>query len=343
MKARLSKYGFSRPFRLEHDLDRQDKLTTWIEYLGYEHRFYDRAASFVTRSQRRHDDAWRKLMNSNILRPGETYDVICNIDTTFQHANEEEKAENAVASAIAASSSSERALCEPHGTVNNLPMQDLADQSLLKIAIKRHESIKKHNDAVTTFLQTIRRHRCEKDAADRYSLLLRWILQQFPSIELEQSSLNAKAVSHRRASSRNLKRARVQSPDNAQEPRKCRRTEGERQCVPARRLPAVSPSLRRQDLRRKKYDLADNERPSRRLKYSSREGLATNSTPSAFSPVMLPLIPDTRATREQDVGLSPVDRPSGLLKHLRRSARIAERAKKTNGYTQAGDLHPTEV
>lgn len=47
--TRLTKYGFTRPFQLEHNLDRQDKLTTWIEYLGYEHWFYDQAASFVKR------------------------------------------------------------------------------------------------------------------------------------------------------------------------------------------------------------------------------------------------------------------------------------------------------
>lgn len=121
-------------------------------------------------------------------------------------------------------------------------MQVAVNRSTPRMAIKRHESIRKHNDAVTTFLPATRRHRCGKEAADRYSLLLRWMLQQVPSVALEQSSLNsAKVAINQRDSSRGLERAHSQPPDDAQEFRKCRRIAAERQRIPSHELPAVSP------------------------------------------------------------------------------------------------------
>lgn len=76
MKARLTKYAFNRPFQLEKDLDRQDKLATWIEYLGYEYYYYDEAMSMVKRMQPQFDAAWQKLVDSNCVRPEDTYDGI---------------------------------------------------------------------------------------------------------------------------------------------------------------------------------------------------------------------------------------------------------------------------
>ncbi|KXT07614.1 hypothetical protein AC578_10167 [Pseudocercospora eumusae] len=166
MKARLSKYGFTRPFQLKKDLGRQDKLTTWIEYLGYE--YY-----------------------TSFLRPRETYDVISNIDTTFQRANERERAERAVQSAIAAISLTKRAITKSYSSVIKLRRQLIAEQATLKAAKESHASIRMRNDAVTDFLQSIRRYRCKKDEVDRFSLLLRWIEQQIPSIKLELTSLNS--------------------------------------------------------------------------------------------------------------------------------------------------------
>ncbi|KAF2211410.1 hypothetical protein CERZMDRAFT_85569 [Cercospora zeae-maydis SCOH1-5] len=95
MAARLIKYGIDRPFRLAQDLNQQDQLSTWIEYLGYEHYFYDRAATYVSRSQQEHDRAWEKLVSLGVLRPEETYEVLCDVETGFQHEKERHQAKQA--------------------------------------------------------------------------------------------------------------------------------------------------------------------------------------------------------------------------------------------------------
>ncbi|TKA61115.1 hypothetical protein B0A55_13382, partial [Friedmanniomyces simplex] len=102
IKKRLSKYGFTRPFELESDVSRQDSITTWIEYLAYEHWFYDQHASYIKRFQREHDEAWKKLVDSGVLRPGESYDIVCDIESVFKDAAENEQAKRAVQSTTAA-------------------------------------------------------------------------------------------------------------------------------------------------------------------------------------------------------------------------------------------------
>lgn len=58
-------------------------------------------------------------------------------------------------------------------------------------AKERYDTIRLRNDTIAAFLPRIRGYRCEKDEANRYSCLLRWIEKQIPSIESELSSLNS--------------------------------------------------------------------------------------------------------------------------------------------------------
>ncbi|KAK5201832.1 hypothetical protein LTR16_001297, partial [Cryomyces antarcticus] len=60
-----------------------------------------------------------------------------------------------------------------------------AAQSQLGAAIKSLESIKRRNDLISEFHQKTRSSQIAKHAAERRSILLRWILQHVPLIELE--------------------------------------------------------------------------------------------------------------------------------------------------------------
>ena len=66
------------------------------------------------------------------------------------------------------------------------PRQQLAAaQSKLDAAIKSLESIKRLNSLVGEFKKRTKNYRIAKKNAERRSILLRWILQQVPLIELE--------------------------------------------------------------------------------------------------------------------------------------------------------------
>lgn len=297
MKARLTKYGFTRPFQLDRDLDRQDRLTTWIEYLGYEYYSYDRAASFVKRFQRQHDEAWEQLVDSNVLEPNETYEVICIIETTFRHANEEERAEKAAQLATSAVSSTEKAMAKSKALGKTLRKRLLADHCTLRAAKERHETIRARNNAITAFRQKIRRYRCEKGC------LLRGIEQQLPSIELELSSLNSTEDDlDRRDSRRRLnKRARSQETNEMQYSPEHMNAEGNRQSVSARRTTTISPSPSR-EIQRNRHSSIDDGPSPKRLKTQSRSYLADCSRSEEFASVTSALVLDTRTTWELKAG-----------------------------------------
>ena len=109
VKQGLAEHGFTRSFQLDEDPERQDKLTTWIEYLDYEYWWYDKDMRFVKRHQLRYDEAWKKLVDSKVLRPFETEEFVWNIDSSFQHASERDRAEKAVESAKSAVMSAQKA------------------------------------------------------------------------------------------------------------------------------------------------------------------------------------------------------------------------------------------
>lgn len=319
----LSKYGFTRPFQLERNLDRQDKLTTWIEYLGYEYRSYDYAASFVKRYQRRHDKGWKKLVDSNLLRPEDTYDAICNIDTAFRRSSERERAKEAVKLATTAVSSTERIIATSHSSTTELRQRLLAEQATLNAARESHESIKARNDAITDFLYPIREWRCQKDKAHRYSALLRWIVRQIPTIELE-----------------------LNSPDNAEnDPDRIQRLPetiegqhsqeyvgthavGDKQSDSVQGAPSISSSLIPQSHKRRRNSF-NNEPVPKRHKASPEEIVATSSAPKASSSVTARPATETRTTPGLETSKAPSGDSSRPLKPLRRSARIAQLATET--------------
>ncbi|KAK4097009.1 hypothetical protein N658DRAFT_489536 [Parathielavia hyrcaniae] len=83
-KRRLARHGFTRTFQLDKDPAQQDKLTTWIEYLNYEYSWHDRYERSIERLQPKCDEAWEKLVDSGVLRPGETYESVRTVEAAFR-------------------------------------------------------------------------------------------------------------------------------------------------------------------------------------------------------------------------------------------------------------------
>jgi hypothetical protein len=188
VKGGLAEHGFTQCFQLEEDPARQDKLTMWIEFLDYEYWWYDKDMRFVKRQQPRYDEAWKKLVDSKVLRPFETEEFICNIKSAFQRATEEDQAEKAVESAKSAVMSAQKAITDLERSClsEQEPRQRLAAaKSKLDAAVKLLESIKGRNDLVSEFHEKTKSYQIAKGNAERCSILLRWILQQLPLIELE--------------------------------------------------------------------------------------------------------------------------------------------------------------
>jgi hypothetical protein len=91
----------TQKFQLDADADRQHKLTTCNEFLGYEHWCYDQFATWK-KKERWYQKAWMNFVGSGVLRPLEADHSIRTFDAALQAMAETERAERAVQSAKAA-------------------------------------------------------------------------------------------------------------------------------------------------------------------------------------------------------------------------------------------------
>ena len=353
LKERLARHGFTRTFQLDGDAARQDKLPTWIEYLGYEYWWYDRYTNFAKHRQQQHDEAWRKLIDSKVLKPEETEEDIWDDDSKYRDASESTRAENAVRSAMSAVSSAEKAISKSQRSrisLQELRQRLVAAQSMLEAAKKRHESVKRRNGFITAFIQQTKDYRIAKDDAEHHSILLRWMLQQVCLIELE---LNQPNVARNDSNQRNgrSKRRGPEEPNEEQRSQKQRHDESERRSISNREERTISTSQGAKK-RKHSYDTIDNGRPSKRRKNIGRSPSLSN--PSGLTTSTERRLDVTKATtrvanQTQEVkgskaGGRPdihetttrmaskvrdskvsLDQSSRICKPLRRSSRIAER------------------
>jgi hypothetical protein len=320
LRERLARHGFTRPFQLDEDAARQDKITTWIEYLGYEYWWYNRYTGFVSSDQTRHDKAWDKLVDAKVLRPGETEEVICDIDTAFRDSSEEKRAGRAVQSAMSAVVSAEITMSKWQRSKLSpevLQARLLAARSKLEMAQKEHESLKRRSDCITEFIQGTRRYQIAKDDAKRHELLLRWMLQQVPLIERELNPPN-KYGSDKKAGTNMLKRKRLDELDENQQFQTQEGHEGASSSISDQIAPTAAnsqPGKRRDQpsskRRRRITPLPHNAVPNAVDAHSSTETFKISKT-----------APKTESRPQA------MDGPG-----LRRSSRIAERAKRLNATT----------
>ncbi|KAE9961328.1 hypothetical protein BLS_002497 [Venturia inaequalis] len=187
-KERLQRHGFTRIFQLDLDLSQQDKLTTWIEYLNYEYLRYEDFSTKVRRGHRHDNKAWKKLVDSVALRPEETKEFLCSVDCGWQQAAERERAEEHMKAVRRVVVSVEQVIATPRQSrVSSQALQQrlLAAQLKLRGAEEEFWRIKGRNDCVSEYILSTKNYRIAKENAERHPILLRWMLQQIPLIELE--------------------------------------------------------------------------------------------------------------------------------------------------------------
>jgi len=191
---RMNGYGLSHPFRLKKDLKQQDKLTTWIEYLGYEFWSYHEDASYAKRFQRHHDVAWKKLLDSDVLRPGETCKTLSVFERMVKDAGEERRAKVTMESAAAAANVARKGNATSFSGYEGVSEADQKHLPRVQAAYTQakatYELFKRRGDAITEFIQDIHTqiyHIVQSDS-ERHMLLLNWIQQQIPFVETEMKS-----------------------------------------------------------------------------------------------------------------------------------------------------------
>lgn len=177
----LVKNTSTSSFELNQDPERQDKLATWIEYLSYECTIYDQHARYK-HSEPRYIKALKKLQDSRILRPHETVEFISSIEYRWQEENEGKQAAQAMESAEKALLSAQKATAKPWSAAR----QQLAvAQSELVSAKRRLDSFERRSELIEQFIVDTAKYRKAKREAERQTMLLQWVREQIPLIEVE--------------------------------------------------------------------------------------------------------------------------------------------------------------
>ena len=297
LKERLAKHGFTRTFQLEEDAARQDKMTTWIEYLGYEYWWYDRYAGTARDLQKRRDNAWKKLVDSGVLRLGETEEVLRDDNVSVRDEQEKERAERAVQSAMSAVSSAETAMAKLHMSrlsPQTLQQQLSAARSRLEMVQEEYKSLDRRSCCITEFYHRVGGYRVAKRNAERHEVLLRWMLQQVPLIEGELNAPN-ESGSNKSGGRNMLKRSRSEELDEGRH---------------AAAVTSPEPLSKR----------------ARRTATSSRKAVSNSANPiSSTRTLEVSIAPKTDSKPEGVKGSASSDRVPRIWKPLRRSPRIAER------------------
>ncbi|KAK1242501.1 hypothetical protein MKX08_005313 [Trichoderma sp. CBMAI-0020] len=195
VKRRLARHGFTRPLELDEDPKKQDKLTTWIEYLNYEYWWLDKHTSDMERLEPEHDKLWQEFVDKKILRPHETKEFVRTIASPMERANERERAQKAVEGA---ESEAKRTYALTQNDPNRSSIPKATRISMLKhgtenlLAAKRRlEQIRSRNDRITQFIRATFDYAGAKRDADRHRALVQWGLDQVPLVEAEMNPSKA--------------------------------------------------------------------------------------------------------------------------------------------------------
>ena len=196
LRALLAQYDFTRPFQLQDDSAKQDALTTWIEYLGFVCAAHYRFTRVIQHHQPTHDEGWKALMDSGVLKPFETREYLEDLKSASRHESEADQALQAVQLAQSAVKAVLRIASDDSSDSQQAHALVLATaQSRLDAALVRQESVKRRNDLVEKFLLSVRSHSIAQTGARRQSILRQWVLQQLPLVEAEMKEAKGAGVS----------------------------------------------------------------------------------------------------------------------------------------------------
>ncbi|KAL1855291.1 hypothetical protein VTK73DRAFT_8584 [Phialemonium thermophilum] len=174
-RRRLAQHGFTRPFQFHEDPKQQDERSTWIEYLYFETWWYDTIVLTIRRLRPTAYQAWRKLVDSKVLRPHETP---LSLRTMKRACRDQAMIDQARA-----------ALDKAEQTVRSLRLT-MSDPQRLQEATRKWElakcqveSCKKRSDSLRNFFQSTKNFDLASKDLHCHRPLLSWILKQLDVIE----------------------------------------------------------------------------------------------------------------------------------------------------------------
>ncbi|KAF5128416.1 hypothetical protein E5D57_009355 [Metarhizium anisopliae] len=216
MKARLAKHGFTRTFYLAEDPKQQEKLTTWIEYLGFEYWWLDRYAASIERLKPKHDEAWEELKRKGMVKNDETPEFVRTDASGTRCQREEDYARKAVQDAESeAKSVYQKTQKDPNRL--SIPKQRRIEMVVkarkrLLAAQEALDFTKRRSDSLIDFVRGTFDYDDAREDVLNQTNLLEWAVAEAHAIEAELTVATLKRPSQkkRKASSQDVSTAKRQ-------------------------------------------------------------------------------------------------------------------------------------
>lgn len=188
LQDRLARHEFTRSFYLEEELNRQNNLATWVEFLNYKYQHYEKATKYLERQQEQHDKAWKKVVDSKILS-FDTEERVWDRYWWLPLEHEYYEAKDNMRLALATVDLAEKSLQQVQGVhaKDSLQLEQELSAAKNKLAVTTEifEPHKRRLEILNEFWHGRRRYKRTRDRAGRLVIQLRWMLQQVSLIELE--------------------------------------------------------------------------------------------------------------------------------------------------------------
>lgn len=314
LKDRLRRIGFERSFRLDEEPDRQDKLTNWAEFLNYEYWKYEKDADTIKRLQPLFDEAWKRLVDSKLLRSFETAEYVGGYTHGIQVISERSQARKAVESAKSTVQPAKKSFQQvPSASLSRGPFYQKKQklplaQSELAVAEMTLDTINRRISMVDNFHRQTSEYRSAKDRANSLGILLRWIQQQVSLVELKSNPEKVAENDSSRENGARRKRKRSRANDlNEERVSKRRRHDSDSNLVSDSRTRASTVQGRERQLKRSYHDSADGGQASKRPRYNGQtRNLSSHKTsdPADQTSIGEPL--SIQSATPQDSGASAI-------------------------------------
>ena len=188
-KQRLLRHNFTGPIQFDKDPKKQNKLTTWIEYLEYECWWLDRYIHSIENCRPDYDKAWQELVDLKVLKPHETQEYLRTVTSYNAQQREVDQATEDVKREM---SDAERIYMkiykDPEGV--HIPPRECismmkAVTGRLRAAKARRHSVWMRSCYISTYLDKTSHYMYLKREAARQELLVEQIMGQIPLVEAE--------------------------------------------------------------------------------------------------------------------------------------------------------------
>lgn len=196
IERRLKRHGHAHEFRIDKDPENQGRRASWVEFISYICLQIESVDKETKPLQKRRRKCWKALVESGVLRPGETEETLADQENIV--AGEREQFDALVAWKYPQYSAQASPEAPSHLSVAK--------------AKEAWEAIRRRNDHILVFLSSTTDIRQEEYPARRYREQLAWASEQLRVIERElEAAKTTEEPMQDQHSPRRLKRRRDHS------------------------------------------------------------------------------------------------------------------------------------